>query len=600
MPGPTIHARHDGVRRPYMIIAIDFGTTFSGVCWTWSGDLQHVHTVQSWDDDTDSAKVPSRIQFDGRVPIAWGFGLEESRTTFEWFKLILDYENLPLEIQSSQRVQQAHNKLAQWSGEDPTKAAVKVTARYLRMLWKHAIAVIRNQEGQTWIDGMSCKVVITRPAIWSNKASARTRKAAEWAILREQGPFASIDMQMISEPEAAAQAILQAPAVARRPDVTRPGDIYLICDAGGGTVDVISYTVRTLNPLKLDECVEGNGDLCGAIFVDDAFERDLQIKVGQQNWATLSNDERTRVLDHWERNIKRRFDPTRTLRRVIDVPEFGSFTYTHDNIAGLFHTSCTKARVLVKQQVDQILLRGTLPKAIVLVGGMGSSKYLAHLLKAEYADRIEIRHSTGFDTWSAVCRGAVMAVVEYVVVSRISRLHYGFSYDAVYDANDPEHTIDRVIWDHHEQRNLVAGKMEWVVNKGESIEHINPKRHSARQYIEFPEEIAYNRFATDIWVCDRDEAPTWKSSVGQENRPSPGVRLLCRLVSQLDRPFEALPSFVNPQNISYRVVDIDIVMFPNGNALEFAIYFQGRTLPTEVQWPDGGSSGQRVAIEVDD
>jgi hypothetical protein len=58
-----------------------------------------------------------------------------------------------------------------------------------------------------------------------------------------------------------------------------------------------------------------------------------------------------------------------------------------------------------------------------------------------------------------------MAVAEHIVVSRISRLHYGFSYDPVYEPGNPDHTFDRVRWDKHEQRQRVIGKMEWLVNK---------------------------------------------------------------------------------------------------------------------------------------
>ncbi|KAJ4301514.1 hypothetical protein N0V90_003607 [Kalmusia sp. IMI 367209] len=247
--------RHTRTREPYMIVAIDLGTTFSGVCWSWSGDLSNVHTIRSWGNDDDSVKVPSKIQYKGGKPIAWGFETQESSTTFSWFKLLLDYENLPAEVKSSRRVKIVHDKLRNWYSNDPAEAAVKVTTDYLELLWRHAVEIIVNQEGQTWIHGMPCKVVITRPAIWSQKASARTKRAAKLAILRNKFSFESVSVTMISEPEAAAQAVLQAPSVVKRPDVTevcpvdlfaqtlygvnpslKPGDIFLVCDAGGGTV----------------------------------------------------------------------------------------------------------------------------------------------------------------------------------------------------------------------------------------------------------------------------------------------------------------------------------------------------------------------------
>jgi len=41
-----------------------------------------------------------------------------------------------------------------------------------------------------------------------------------------------------------------------------PGDAFVVCDAGGGTVDLISYEVVALHPnLQLKELVPGSGKL---------------------------------------------------------------------------------------------------------------------------------------------------------------------------------------------------------------------------------------------------------------------------------------------------------------------------------------------------
>jgi hypothetical protein len=37
------------------------------------------------------------------------------------------------------------------------------------------------------------------------------------------------------------------------------GDAFVICDAGGGTVDLISYEITKLVPLELKELVPGKG-----------------------------------------------------------------------------------------------------------------------------------------------------------------------------------------------------------------------------------------------------------------------------------------------------------------------------------------------------
>ncbi len=46
----------------------------------------------------------------------------------------------------------------------------------------------------------------------------------------------------------------------------------MLCDAGGGTVDLISYTVVELYPtLKIEEAAPGSGSLCGSTFLNQKF-----------------------------------------------------------------------------------------------------------------------------------------------------------------------------------------------------------------------------------------------------------------------------------------------------------------------------------------
>jgi molecular chaperone DnaK (HSP70) len=60
---------------------------------------------------------------------------------------------------------------------------------------------------------------------------------------------------LIKEPEAAALYTMHSL------DFTlSPGDAFVLCDAGGGTVDLISYEVEAVSPrLQLKEVVPGTG-----------------------------------------------------------------------------------------------------------------------------------------------------------------------------------------------------------------------------------------------------------------------------------------------------------------------------------------------------
>lgn len=61
------------------------------------------------------------------------------------------------------------------------------------------------------------------------------------------------------------------------------GESFVLCDAGGGTVDLISYTITALHPmLKVKEAAGGTGGLCGSTFLNRRFAEFLTTKFGEE------------------------------------------------------------------------------------------------------------------------------------------------------------------------------------------------------------------------------------------------------------------------------------------------------------------------------
>lgn len=120
-------------------------------------------------------------------------------------------------------------------------------------------------------------VKITVPAVWSDLAQAKTRACAEKA-----GMGTGSALHIISEPEAAAMYALNI----MDPHNVEVGDTFVLCDAGGGTVDLISYTVSALKPiLEIIEASPGSGSLCGSSFLNRIFEQCLRKKLnGNPGW----------------------------------------------------------------------------------------------------------------------------------------------------------------------------------------------------------------------------------------------------------------------------------------------------------------------------
>ena len=63
--------------------------------------------------------------------------------------------------------------------------------------------------------------------------------------------------------------------------IVQVGDTFVLCDAGGGTVDLISYRITQVSPfLRVEEAAIGSGDKCGATYVDKEFLAWLEKKLG--------------------------------------------------------------------------------------------------------------------------------------------------------------------------------------------------------------------------------------------------------------------------------------------------------------------------------
>ena len=130
------------------------------------------------------------------------------------------------------------------------KSAEDVAVDYLRKIWEYTIDDIHKVRGDDWRDIYTIRAVMTVPAIWSPGAMERTLNIARKAGLPD-------DVCLVREPEAAALAVLKDRK--EDGDTLQVGDCFVVCDAGGGTVDLISYKICGLDPLQIQECAVGDG-----------------------------------------------------------------------------------------------------------------------------------------------------------------------------------------------------------------------------------------------------------------------------------------------------------------------------------------------------
>lgn len=373
-----------------------------------------------------SEKVPTELAFEykGSSPrVVWGFQIPEMMPRLQWFKLRLDPD------QKAQIMPASAVTHKDWRQMDYPHHATpaSVTTDYIRALLKYVHCRLKMQRGPAF-DSMSFTNVITVPAMWSDKAQAELRNCAKEAGL---GDLSNI--RIISEPEAAAIHALRASS----PNNLEVGETVLLVDAGGGTVDLITFTIDQLLPvLRLRESAPGTGSYCGSTYLNRRFEDFLRQKLGSASgW---DSDTLEQAMVRFDAYAKRRFTGDTTDVFSFPVPGIdddedlkvcrGFLRVTGQEMRSIFLPVLDEVVRLALQQIK--LSKGPVKVALV-VGGFGQNPFLCSYLQESVPPSVRVLAPP--DGWTAVVRGALAKVlseecssVERITISsRVARKHYG-------------------------------------------------------------------------------------------------------------------------------------------------------------------------------
>lgn len=216
-------------------------------------------------------KVPTIISYDTEAVHGFTWGAQKHKgRTIQGIKLLLDPgQTLPSYVPTSNQ----KADLARLG-----KPAVDVAADYIRAIYKHAIEQVKTRVPAEYFEMCQKQFVLSVPAVWTDKAKDLTQRAAKQAGIWP--------VSLIKEPEAAAMYTLHE----LKDRALAVGDAFVICDAGGGTVDLISYEITNLSPkLELKELVPGSGCMAGSIYLNKRFEEAVANLVGVHQFDQLKH-----------------------------------------------------------------------------------------------------------------------------------------------------------------------------------------------------------------------------------------------------------------------------------------------------------------------
>ncbi|GAA5809045.1 hypothetical protein MFLAVUS_002448 [Mucor flavus] len=154
---------------------------------------------------------------------------------------------------------------------------MRATIDYFREIFDHTVSAIKDQNdfAAKTVEKNDIRYVVTVPAQWNDVQRTIMR-----TVSKEAGLITDADHEnrllIINESSAATLHCEQSGA---EDDSLKPGDKYVICDAGGGTVDLATFesvekvTGDPADSFRRCQLTADSGDRCGSTFIDKELRK---------------------------------------------------------------------------------------------------------------------------------------------------------------------------------------------------------------------------------------------------------------------------------------------------------------------------------------
>ena len=185
-------------------------------------------------------KVPSEIALNDSTQ--WGSLVPPNVKRHMWTKLLLDH-------QKAGEVDKIIKELSLNGGQVSSNEPVDIIAEYLAHVKAHLLKNLDIQYGKKLWTMLPITLVVTVPAVWSDMAKNLTLEAVDKAGFNSQELPLLKRTVLTTEPEAAAIYTIQSLRGGVQDDQFAVGDGFIVCDMGGGTIDLyVTITLIKFNP----------------------------------------------------------------------------------------------------------------------------------------------------------------------------------------------------------------------------------------------------------------------------------------------------------------------------------------------------------------
>ncbi|EFC46700.1 chaperone protein [Naegleria gruberi] len=460
MSSSTVPVRSGSLNKKKVVISIDFGTSRTGFCYSLTNDVKKTRVKNtSWKDAPSGVSFPKTLtqllyeKSDTRKPVAWGYtSLDMLSREFEDESESDEDEEGGEEI-PAQNSKYYHFKTFKMGLFNNPSGMVKDTTGvfeknvgelivdYLKLLFHDQIKPTVEKSLGSKLNLDEVTWCLTVPAIWKDEQKSDMRLAAYTAGLTKTPEASSDDFKIILEPEGAAAYCMEYQASKGKP--LREGESFLVCDLGGGTVDL---TCHKFEKARLRELAEGSGDACGSTYLDDAFIIYLEECFGKKFVETLRKKYGQTYLDIlkiWERTKVTTTDLTKDIN--VDMPgqlssflesanvksdkfraKRGQLKITSEALQTIYQDSLEKTRNLVEKQLETIQSEtGKMVDYIFIVGGFGASKVVQNFLIDNFSSQVKGIVIPNEPAEAVVDGAALLGIDDSLISTRRMRMTYG-------------------------------------------------------------------------------------------------------------------------------------------------------------------------------
>lgn len=475
--------------------------------------------------------MPSVFTYSANTGQNWGYDIGNSAYVIRWTKLRLEVPTRLNALQSMKHMAEEARMLnlepQGRRAEIPrhlVRTSVDIVTDYLREVINHVRGEIENTRDARELQQFPIDIVITHPAVWDDRAKNLTFRAVMSAF---RSVFQDIQvkpgyLRLATESEACAQYTLQA---ARAEGMVgaqqlRVGECFIVVDAGGGTVDLVSYRIDQMTPeFKITKITPVSGGRFGATRIDNCFLHEfLEARLGPANYNRLLSMGGARerhgganhnvlklgeqlMLERFE-TIKRKFEGRMPDGRagedmVLDLPPSigqnntdddqrrgirgGQLTVTCEDMEMMFQECVDGIKGLIEKQLVLIDAKRLVVRTIFLSGGFSKNKYLFKCIQ-DLARSRRFELLRGGDCWTAVAKGGVLLGLGLgcKVPRAVVPCPYSFGVVisktfALYDHRPDQRYRDSL--DHVERAHE---HVEWVVSKGDLIKYDEPTEKTVK------------------------------------------------------------------------------------------------------------------------